>query len=87
MAIEQPIRGISKIVLEGLNVLSKRVDLNISEIAIQDYFYNKKDENPELYEKLDFRKRKYFFYSENLNNILLEFKGEGIIDDNNRFIE
>jgi hypothetical protein len=87
MGTERSLKGISKIVLEGLKILSKNPSLNISEIAIQDYFYNKKSENPEKYTELSFHKKEYIFYSKNLNNILLKFRNERIIDINNRFIE
>jgi hypothetical protein len=87
METKQSIHDISEIVLSGLKILSKNPSLNVSDIAIQDYFYNKKNEDPKMYEKLSFQRKRYVFYSEDLNNLLIKFRKEGVIDENNRFIE
>lgn len=83
----QTYQEVSKIVLEGLKDLSKHIDLNISEIAIQDYFFNKKNENPEKYERLFFDTNGHSPYSKDLSDILFDFKLAGIIDSNNRCAE
>ena len=81
---EQTYQHLSRIVLEDLKNWSKK---NPSWTEVQKYFFEQKKENPERYERMLFDTNGREPLSEDLSNILLDFKIAKKLDLFNNIIE